>query len=202
MTDLPHKYDAKSTETKWEKFWEENEIYKSEVNPEKEKYCVVIPPPNVTGILHIGNILNNTIQDLYCRWKRMKGFEVCWVPGMDHAGISTQIMVEKELAKKGKSKYDLGRKAFVNLVWEWKEKHGGHILKQLRKLGASVDWSKERFTLDDGLSKAVKEVFVDLYKKGYIYRGKRIINWDTKTQTALSDDEIFYKEQKDKLYYI
>ncbi|MFC2093899.1 valine--tRNA ligase, partial [Bacteroidota bacterium] len=202
MTDLPNKYDAKSTETKWEKFWEENEIYKSEVNPEKEKYCVVIPPPNVTGILHIGHILNNTIQDLYCRWKRMKGFEVCWVPGMDHAGISTQIMVEKVLAKKGKSKYDLGRKAFVELVWEWKEKHGGHILKQLRKLGASVDWSKERFTLDDGLSKAVKEVFVDLYKKGYIYRGKRIINWDTKTQTALSDDEIVYKEQKDKLYYI
>ncbi|MBL7128313.1 MAG: valine--tRNA ligase [Ignavibacteria bacterium] len=202
MTDLPHKYDAKSIETKWEKFWEENEIYKSEVNPEKEKYCVVIPPPNVTGILHIGHILNNTIQDLYCRWKRMKGFEVCWVPGMDHAGISTQIMVEKDIAKKGKSKYDLGRKAFVDLVWEWKEKHGGHILKQLRKLGASVDWSKERFTLDDGLSQAVKEVFVDLYKKGYIYRGKRIINWDTKTQTALSDDEIFYKEQKDKLYYI
>ena len=202
MTDLANKYDAKSIETKWEKFWEKNEIYKSEVNPEKEKYSVVIPPPNVTGILHIGHILNNTIQDLYCRWKRMKGYEVCWVPGMDHAGISTQIMVEKDLAEKGKSKYDLGRKAFVDLIWEWKEKHGGHILKQLRKMGASVDWSKERFTLDDGLSKAVREVFVDLYKKGYIYRGKRIINWDTKTQTALSDDEIVYKEQKDKLYYI
>ncbi len=202
MTDLPHKYDAKSTETKWEKFWAENEIYKSDVNPDKKKFCVVIPPPNVTGILHIGHILNNTIQDIYCRWKRMKGFEVCWVPGMDHAGISTQIMVEKDLTKKGKSKDDFGRKAFVDLVWEWKEKHGGHILKQLRKLGVSVDWSKERFTLDDRLSKAVREVFVDLYKKGFIYRGNRIINWDTKTQTALSDDEIIYKEQKDKLYYI
>ena len=123
MTDLPHKYDAKSTETKWEKFWAENEIYKSDVNPDKKKFCDVIPPPNVTGILHIGHILNNTIQDIYCRWKRMKGFEVCWVPGMDHSGISTQIMVEKDLTKKGKSKDDFGRKAFVDLVWEWKEKH-------------------------------------------------------------------------------
>ena len=202
MTDIPQKYDAKSVESKWEKFWEDNEIYKSKVNPDKENFTVVIPPPNVTGILHIGHILNNTIQDIYCRWKRMKGFEVCWVPGMDHAGISTQIMVENDLARSGKTKHDLGREEFVKLVWKWKEKHGGHILKQLRKLGASLDWSKERFTLDDGLSKAVREVFVDLYKKNLIYRGKRIINWDSKTQTAVSDDEIIYKEQKDKLYYI
>nr|MBC8490850.1 valine--tRNA ligase [Bacteroidota bacterium] len=202
MADLPQKYDAKSVENKWEKFWEENEIYKSTINPDKENFTVVIPPPNVTGILHIGHILNNTIQDIYCRWNRMKDYEVCWIPGMDHAGISTQIMVENDLARSGKTKHDLGREEFVKIVWKWKEKHGGHILKQLRKLGASLDWSKERFTLDDGLSKAVREVFVDLYKKNLIYRGKRIINWDSKTQTAVSDDEIIYKEQDDKLFYI
>ena len=202
MTDIPQKYDAKSIENKWEIFWKENEIYRSTINPDKENYTVVIPPPNITGILHIGHILNNTIQDIYCRWKRMKGYEVCWVPGMDHAGISTQIMVENDIARSGKTKHDLGREEFVKLVWKWKEKHGGHILRQLRKLGASLDWSKERFTLDDGLSKAVREVFVDLYKKNLIYRGKRIINWDSKTQTAVSDDEIIYKEQDDKLFYI
>jgi len=202
MNQFTAKYDYKTAEEKWRKFWEENKIYESKVNGEKKKYSVVIPPPNVTGMLHIGHILNNTIQDIYCRWKRMNGFEVCWVPGMDHAGIATQIKVEQELAKEGKSKYDLGRDEFIKKVWDWKEKYGGIILKQLKRLGVSVDWSKESFTLDSGLSKAVREVFVDLYKKGYIYKGKRIINWDNITQTALSDDEIAYREQKDKLYYI
>lgn len=202
MTLIPPKYEPKKIEEKWRNFWEEKQIYKSSVNKNKIKYSVVIPPPNVTGILHIGHILNNTIQDIYCRWKRMCGYEVCWVPGMDHAGIATQIMVEKEIAKKGKTKYDYGRDEFIKLIWQWKDKHGGIILKQLRMLGVSVDWSKERFTLDKGLSKAVNEVFVDLYKKGLIYRGKRIINWDPVSQTALSDDEIEYKEIKDKLYYI
>ncbi|MDD5361508.1 MAG: valine--tRNA ligase [Ignavibacteria bacterium] len=203
MKEFPPKYEPIEIEEKWRKFWEDNEIYKSSVNSEKEKYSVVIPPPNVTGMLHIGHILNNTIQDIYCRWKRMSGFEVCWVPGMDHAGIATQIKVEQELKKnEGKSKYDLGREEFVKLIWDWKDKYGGIILKQLRKLGVSVDWSRERFTLDKGLSKAVKEVFVDLYKKGYIYKGKRIINWDNITQTALSDDEISYTEKRDKLYYV
>lgn len=202
MAEIPNKYDVKIAEQKWQSFWEDNEVYKSEVRKDKEKYSVVIPPPNVTGILHIGHILNNTIQDIYCRWKRMKGFEVCWVPGTDHAGISTQLMVEKDLAAKGIKKEEIGREEFTRKVWEWKEKHGGIILKQLKKLGVSVDWSKERFTLDEGLSRAVKQVFVDLYKKGLIYKGKRIINWDPVTMTALSDDEIEFKEMKDKLYYV
>ena len=202
MNEIPAKFDYKSSENKWRVYWESNEIYKSVVNNNKPKYSVVIPPPNVTGMLHIGHVLNLTIQDIYCRWKRMTGYEVCWVPGMDHAGIATQIKVEQELAKDGISKYDIGRDEFVKKIWDWKDKYGGIILKQLRILGYSVDWSKERFTLDEGLSRAVKEVFVDLYKKGYIYKGKRIINWDSITQTALSDDEISYREQKDKLYYI
>ncbi|MFA5011303.1 MAG: valine--tRNA ligase [Ignavibacteria bacterium] len=201
MKEIPAKYDPRKVEEKWQRYWEGNEIYKSEVS-EKPKFSVVIPPPNVTGMLHIGHVLNLTIQDIYCRWKRMSGFEVCWVPGMDHAGIATQIKVEEQLRKENISKYDLGRDEFIKKVWEWKEKYGGIILQQVRKLGYSVDWSKERFTLDEGLSKAVKEVFVDLYKKGYIYKGKRIINWDSITQTALSDDEISYKESRDKLYYI
>jgi len=200
--EIPKNFNYSESELKWQAFWEKNKIYESHPNPEKEKYSIVIPPPNVTGILHFGHMFNNTIQDIYCRWKRMLGFEVCWVPGMDHAGIATQVMVEKELSKIGKTKYDLGREDFVKLVWEWKEKNGGVILQQLRKLGASVDWSKERFTLDEGLSLNVRKVFVDLYKKGLIYRGNRIVNWDPASQTAVSDDEIFYEERIEKLYYI
>ena len=202
MTEIPKIFDFKTSEVFWQKFWDEKKIYESHPNPEKKKFSVVIPPPNVTGILHFGHMLNNTIQDIYCRWKRMQGYEVCWVPGMDHAGIATQVMVEKELAKNGKTKHDLGREKFIELVWDWKEKNGGVILKQLRKLGASVDWSRERFTLDEGLSKNVRKVFVDLYKKGLIYRGNRIVNWDPVSQTAVSDDEIFYEERNDKLYFI
>ncbi len=202
MKEFPPKYIPNHTEDKWHKIWEESKIYEAKVKPGKPKYSVVIPPPNITGILHIGHILNNTIQDIYSRWKRMQGFEVCWVPGIDHAGISTQHVLERELAAQGKTKHDLGREKFVEMGWEWKKKYGGIILQQLRKLGVSVDWSKERFTLDDGLNTAVKEVFVDLYKKGLIYRGKRIVNWDPAAQTAVSDDEIEYKEKKDKLYYI
>ena len=202
MTEIPKIFDFKTSEIYWQKFWDENKLYESHPVPGKKKYSVVIPPPNVTGILHFGHMLNNTIQDIYCRWKRMQGYEVCWVPGMDHAGIATQVMVEKDLAKSGKTKHDLGREKFIELVWDWKEKNGGVILKQLRKLGASVDWSRERFTLDDGLSNNVRKVFVDLYKKGLIYRGYRIVNWDPVSQTAVSDDEIFYEERNDKLYYI
>ncbi len=202
MNELPAKYNFIEAEIKWRHIWEDKEVYKANPQSKKPKYSIVIPPPNVTGILHIGHILNNTIQDIYCRWKRMSGFEVCWVPGTDHAGISTQMMVEKELAKSGKTKYDYSREEFLKKIWEWKEKHGGIILEQLRKLGVSVDWTKERFTLDDGLSKAVKEVFVDLYKKGLVYKGKRIINYDPVSKTALSDDEIVYREEKDKLYFI
>jgi len=202
MNEFPKNYDFNNSELKWQKFWEESRIYESHPDKNKPKFSVVIPPPNVTGILHFGHILNNTIQDIYCRRKRMQGYEVCWVPGMDHAGIATQVMVEKELEKSGRTKYDLGREKFIELTWEWKEKNGGTILKQLRKLGASVDWSKERFTLDEGLSLNVRKVFVDLYKKGLIYRGNRIVNWDPASQTAVSDDEITYEERADKLYYI
>lgn len=201
-SEIPKNFNYPESEKKWQDFWEGNKIYFSTPNPDKKKYSIVIPPPNVTGILHFGHMFNNTIQDIYCRWKRMQGFEVCWVPGMDHAGIATQVMVEKELAKEGKTKYDLGREEFVKVVWEWKEKNGGVILKQLRKLGASVDWSKERFTFDEGLSLNVRKVFVDLYKKGLIYRGNRIVNWDPASQTAVSDDEVFYEERNEKLYYI
>lgn len=202
MTDFPKTYNFTESELKWRNFWEAKKIYESKPVPGKKKFSVVIPPPNVTGILHFGHILNNTIQDIYCRWKRMQGYEVCWVPGMDHAGIATQVVVEKDLAKTGKTKYDVGREKFIELCWKWKENHGGVIQEQLKKLGASVDWSKERFTLDEGLSLVVRRVFVDLFRKGLIYRGKRIVNWDPESQTAVSDDEIFYKEQKDKLYFI
>ncbi|MDQ3194666.1 MAG: class I tRNA ligase family protein, partial [Bacteroidota bacterium] len=202
IKEFPKNFDYHTCELKWQKFWEDNKLYESHPNPDKPKYSVVIPPPNVTGSLHFGHMLDITIPDIYCRRKRMEGFEVCWVPGMDHAGIATQVMVEKELAKQGKSKYDLGREKFVDLIWQWKEKNGGTILKQIRKLGASVDWSKERFTLDEGLSLNVKKVFVDLYKKGLMYRGNRIVNWDPVSQTAVSDDEIFHEERTDKLYFI
>lgn len=200
--DFPKNFDFNTIEQKWRDFWEERKLYESKPNPSKPKYSVVIPPPNVTGILHTGHMLNNTIQDVYCRMKRLEGYEVCWVPGMDHAGIATQVMVEKDLAGQGKKKEDLGREKFVELVWQWKEKNGGTILKQLRKLGASVDWSKERFTLDEGLSLNVRKVFVDLYKKGLIYRGNRIVNWDPVSKTAVSDDEIYYVEKTDKLYFV
>lgn len=202
MKEFSPKYDFNNAEAKWQKVWEDNKLYEAKVDKTKKKYSVVIPPPNITGILHMGHMLNNTLQDIFCRWKRMQGYEVCWVPGIDHAGISTQHVLERELNNQGKTRDDIGREAFVKMGWEWKEKYGGIILKQLRKLGVSVDWSKERFTLDEGLNKAVREVFVDLYKKGLIYRGKRIVNWDPKAQTAVSDDEIEYKEKRDKLYFI
>jgi valyl-tRNA synthetase len=202
MKEFLPKYDFNASESKWQKVWEDNRLYEAKIVKGKPKYSVVIPPPNITGILHMGHMLNNTIQDIFCRLKRMQGYEVCWVPGIDHAGISTQHVLERELKSQGKTKHDIGREAFVAMGWEWKEKYGGIILKQLRKLGVSVDWSKERFTLDEGLNKAVREVFVDLYKKGLIYRGKRIVNWDPKAMTAVSDDEIEYKEKRDKLYFI
>lgn len=202
MNEFPKNFDYQTSELKWQKFWEENKLYESHPNPDKPKFSVVIPPPNITGTLHFGHMLDTSIPDIYCRRKRMEGFEVCWVPGMDHAGIATQIMVEKELAKEGISKYDIGREKFIEIVWKWKEKNGGKILEQLKKLGASVDWSRERFTMDEGLSLNVRKVFVDLYKKGLIYRGNRIVNWDPASQTAVSDDEIYYEERTDKLYFI
>ncbi len=202
MKEILKTYEPKEIESKLIKFWEDNKFYSPDNSSSKPKFSVVIPPPNVTGNLTIGHILNNTIQDIYVRWKRMAGYNVLWLPGTDHAGISTQTRVEKVLREENHTRHDLGRENFIQLVWKWKEEYHRNIKSQLIRMGASVDWSRERFTLDEGLSKAVRKVFVDLYKKGLIYKGKRIINWDPEYQTALSDEEVVYKERKDKLYYV
>ena len=165
-------------------------------------FVMVMPPPNVTGSLHMGHMLNNTVHDVIVRRKRMQGFNTLWLPGMDHAGIATQNVVERELRKEGLTRHDLGREKFVERVWQWKEQYGGIILKQIRRIGSSCDWSRERFTLDEGLSRAVREVFVRLYEEGLIYRGKRLINWCPRCQTALSDLEMIYEPVDSKLYYI
>ncbi|MBI5475062.1 MAG: valine--tRNA ligase [Ignavibacteriae bacterium] len=195
-------YSPNEVEARWYKFWEENNFFHAEVNPAKQPYTIVIPPPNVTGVLHMGHILNNTLQDAFIRHKRMKGFEACWVPGMDHAGIATQNVVEKSLKKEGKTRHDLGREKFIERVWQWKEQYGGVIIKQLRTLGCSCDWQRERFTMDESLSAAVREVFVRMFDDGLIYRGKYIVNWCPKDHTAISDDEVNYSEQQGKIYYI
>ncbi|WP_022670005.1 valine--tRNA ligase [Hippea alviniae] len=189
-------------ETKWYKFWEENGYFKPTEKEDKENFSIVIPPPNVTGALHIGHALNGTLQDIMVRYKRMKGYNVLWVPGTDHAGIATQNMVEKDLASKGIKKEDLGREKFVEKVWEWKEKYGNRIVEQIKRLGLSCDWSRLRFTMDEQLSKAVRKVFVQLYKEGLIYKDKYIINWCPRCHTALSDLEVEYREETGKLYYI
>ncbi|HXF99210.1 MAG TPA: valine--tRNA ligase, partial [Bacteroidota bacterium] len=184
------------------RFWEEHGFFHARVNPAKKPYTIVIPPPNVTGVLHMGHILNNTLQDAFIRYKRMKGYEACWIPGTDHAGIATQNVVEKALMKEGKTRHDLGREKFVERVWEWKKQYGGVIIRQLRTLGCSCDWERERFTMDETLSTAVKEVFVRLFDDGLIYRGNYIVNWCPKDHTAISDDEVNYTDQQGKLYYI
>ncbi len=197
------KYDHKLIEEKWYKFWLEKKYFKAKVNKEKKPYTIVIPPPNVTGVLHMGHGLNNTIQDILIRWKRMQGYEACWIPGTDHAGIATQNVVERDLMKRtGKTREEVGREEFLKLVWEWKEKNGNTIIEQLKKLGASCDWDRERFTMDEGLSNAVKEVFIRLFEKGLIYRGEYIVNWCPRCTTALADDEVEHKEHKSYLYYI
>ena len=202
MQELSKIYNPKEVEDRWYQYWETNRLFHATVNPAKKPYTVVIPPPNVTGILHIGHILNNTIQDILVRWKRMRGYEACWIPGTDHAGIATQNSVEKALAKEGIDRHKLGREKFVERVWEWKEQYGGTIIRQLRKIGSSCDWERERFTMDEGLSKAVNEVFVRLYEKGLIYRGKYIVNWCPFHQTALSDDEVDNKPTTGNLWFI
>ncbi len=202
MTELSKAYDPKEVEQKWYKFWEENNLFKPEENSTKTPFSIVIPPPNVTGSLHMGHALNNSIQDLLIRYKRMNGFNALWLPGTDHAGIATQNVVERELKKEGKRKEDLGREKFIEKVWEWKKEYGGKITGQLRRLGSSCDWSRERFTMDEGLSRAVVRHFVDLYKEGLIYRGKRIINWCPRCQTALSDIEVEYENKKGHLWFI
>jgi valyl-tRNA synthetase len=201
-SELPKAYNPKEVEEKWYKYWESNNFFHAEVNANKTPYTIVIPPPNITGILTMGHVLNNTIQDVLIRWKRMQGYETLWMPGTDHAGIATQNVVEKSLAKEGKTRHDLGREQFLERVWKWKEEYGGTIIKQLKKLGTSCDWIRERFTMDEGLSDAVQEIFVRLYEKGLIYKGKYIVNWCPKDHTAISDDEVNFTEQHDSLWYI
>ncbi|EOQ97138.1 valine--tRNA ligase [Leptospira wolbachii serovar Codice str. CDC] len=200
-SQLPDRYDPESVEPKWIQTWEEKKTFAPD-SSRKETFSIVIPPPNVTGNLHIGHALNHTIQDIIIRIERKKGKNVVWVPGMDHAGIATQVVVERELAKEGKSRTDFTREGFIEKVWEWKAHSGGIIAKQQRLLGESVDWSRERFTFDEGLSKAVIKVFRSLYDEGLIYRGERIINWCPVTKTAISDIEVEYKEKQGKLYHV
>ncbi len=199
--ELNKVYDAATVEQKWYKVWEESGYFKPRPSSGKP-FVIVIPPPNVTGSLHMGHALDNSIQDILSRFNRMKGIETLWVPGTDHAGIATQNVVEKELGKEKKRKEDVGREKFVEMVWKWKETYGGRITTQLRRLGASCDWSRERFTMDEGLSRAVRKAFVSLYNDGLIYRGKRIINWCPRCKTAISDIEVEYTEENGKLWYL
>ncbi|HIQ88749.1 TPA: valine--tRNA ligase [Candidatus Galligastranaerophilus faecipullorum] len=195
-------YDAREIETSIYKFWEENECFKADAKSKKEPYSIVIPPPNVTGVLHMGHALDGTLQDILTRYHRMRGFEALWLPGCDHAGIATQNVVEKHLAKEGKTRHDLGREEFVKLTWDWANDHKGKILGQFKKLGASFDLSRARFTLDEGCSRAVKKVFVDLYNKGLIYKGAYIVNWCPRCQSAISDIETQYENEDGKLWEI
>ncbi len=199
--ELPSKYDPKATEDKWYAWWMQNKMFESKPD-NREPYTIVIPPPNVTGVLHMGHMLNNTIQDVLVRRARMMGKNACWVPGTDHASIATEAKVVAKLASEGINKTDLTREQFLEHAWEWTHKHGGIILEQLKKLGASCDWGRTCFTMDENLSKSVFKVFVDLYNKNKIYRGVRMVNWDPKAQTALSDEEVIYKEVQSKLYYL
>ena len=199
---LAKTYAPAEVEARWYSFWEDHGLFHAVVNPLKPAYPIVIPPPNVTGVLHMGHILNNTLQDAYIRYKRMTGFEACWIPGTDHAGIATQHVVERSLSAQGMTRHDLGREKFIERVWEWKRQYGGMIIKQLRTLGASCDWAREKFTMDDTLSSAVREVFVTLYEQGLIYRGKYVVNWCPRDHTAISDDEVNYTEQQGSLWYI
>ena len=200
--ELGKAYSPTEIEDKWYKIWEEKGYFNAQHNSEKPGYSIAIPPPNVTGILHMGHMLNNAIQDAIIRYKRMSGFETLWIPGMDHAGIATQNKVERMLKEEGTSKEEIGYDEFLRRTWEWKEKHGGLITKQLRKLGVSLDWDRERFTMDEGLSRAVKEVFIKLYNDGLIYRGEYIVNWCPHDKTALADDEVNHIDKKGKIWEI
>jgi len=201
LSDIPKAYNPKEAESKWYSYWESHNLYHSEVDENKTPYTIVIPPPNITGILHIGHILNNTLQDIYIRYKRMMGFNACWVPGIDHASIATEAKVVALLKEQHITKDKISREEFLKHCYQWKEKYGGIIFQQLRKLGVSCDWQRERFTMDDHYYKKVIEAFVKLYKEGYIYRGYRMVNWDPASKSAISDEEVFYKEVQGKLWY-
>ena len=199
--ELSSKYNPSDVESKWYKYWLDHKLFASKPD-DRQPYTIVIPPPNVTGVLHMGHMLNNTIQDILVRRARLEGKNACWVPGTDHASIATEAKVVARLAEQGIKKSELTRDEFLRHAWEWTDEHGGIILKQLRRLGASCDWDRTAFTMDEKRSKSVIKVFVDLYRKGLIYRGVRMVNWDPKALTALSDEEVIYKEEHSKLYYL
>jgi len=199
---LSSRYDPRTVEEKWYKFWLDKGYFHADYDPQRKPYTIVIPPPNVTGSLHMGHALNGIIQDILIRWKRMQGYNTLWLPGTDHAGIATQNVVEKELAGEGLTRHDLGREKFIERVWQWKEKYGNTIVNQLKRLGCSCDWKRLRFTMDEGYSQAIREVFVRLYEKGWIYRDKYIINWCPRCLTAISDLEVEHREIPSRLYYI
>jgi len=202
IKELAKTYEPKDVEARWYREWESKGYFHADADSAKKPYCIVIPPPNITGVLHMGHALNNTLQDILCRWKRMSGYNVLWMPGTDHAGIATQNVVERQLAAEGKDRFALGREAFIERVWKWKAESGGQIIGQLKRLGASCDWERERFTMDEGLSKAVRTVFVKLYEDGLIYRDNRLINWCPRCHTALSDIEVEHEEQKGNLWHL
>jgi len=199
---LEKAYEPHEVEQRWYQYWEEQDLFSATEKSSRNSYSIVIPPPNVTGALHMGHALNNTLQDVLCRYRRLRGDNVLWMPGTDHAGIATQNVVEKKLASEGTNRYELGREKFVDAVWEWRKKYGGEIINQLKRLGASCDWKRERFTMDEGLSRAVRKVFVDLYQEGLIYRGDYIINWCPRCHTALADLEVEYEQLNGHLYHI
>lgn len=200
--ELPKTYDPSQVEAKWYEHWEQSGCFKSAPNPDKEPYCIVIPPPNITGKLHMGHAIDETLQDVIIRYKRMCGYETLWLPGTDHASIATEVKIVEKLAEKGLSKGDVGREGFLKHAWDWKKEYGGTIVKQLRKLGSSCDWDRERFTMDEGCSRAVLKVFKSLYDKGLIYRGDRIVNWCPECMTAISDAEVEYVEQDSSLWHV
>ena len=203
MAELSKTYDPASVEPKWYARWEKAGCFRADANSPKPAFSIVIPPPNITGVLTLGHVLNNTIQDILARRARMLGYEVLWLPGTDHAGLATQTAVEKSLRKSEKvTRHDLGREEFLRRTWEWREKHGRIIFEQLKRLGCSCDWTRERFTLDPEYARAVQQVFVNLYEKGLIYRGRRMINWDPAALTALSDEEVIPTSQKGSLYFV
>ena len=203
MRELPKVYEPKKVEKKIYDFWMDGGFFKGEIDPEKKPFSIVMPPPNVTGQLHMGHALDATLQDILTRYKRMQGYAALWLPGQDHAGISTQVRVEKELREKeGLSRYDLGREKFLERVWDWKNQYGNRIIEQQKKMGTSCDWDRNRFTLDEVCAKAVRETFCDLYEKGLIYKGSRIINWCPHCRTALSDAEVEYKDMPGHFWHI
>jgi len=200
--ELETRYDPKAFETRLYQMWEEKGFFSPVADPDRPAFSIVIPPPNVTGRLHIGHALVNTLQDIIVRWKRMSGFNTLWLPGTDHAGIATQMVVERDLARQGISRIELGREKFEEKIWEWKESYGNQIHDQLRRLGASLDWTRARFTLDEGLSRAVRYVFVKLHEDGLIYRDMAMVNWCPNCLTAISDVEVEFRERDSKIYHI